>query len=118
MACVEYTAGLLTGLSHWFAKESAQTILRGTEEKCGSSRVRTVSGSRPPLLFRLSENSGDESMSDVAFDSLPCSPSSATPHSHKVDVLSEWASYITFGGGSLNIGVVLLTSFLSTTALI
>ncbi|NXP40983.1 EF2K kinase, partial [Leiothrix lutea] len=41
-----------------------------------------------PLLFRLSENSGDESMSDVAFDSLPCSPSSATPHSHKVDVLN------------------------------
>ncbi|XP_039588042.1 eukaryotic elongation factor 2 kinase isoform X1 [Passer montanus] len=68
--------------------ESAQTILRGTEEKCGSSRVRTVSGSRPPLLFRLSENSGDESMSDVAFDSLPCSPSSATPHSHKVDMLN------------------------------
>ncbi|NXB98344.1 EF2K kinase, partial [Orthonyx spaldingii] len=67
--------------------ESAQTILRGTEEKCGSSRVRTVSGSRPPLLFRLSENSGDESMSDVAFDSLPCSPSSATPHSQKVDML-------------------------------
>uniref|UniRef100_A0A8C3MCE9 Eukaryotic elongation factor 2 kinase n=1 Tax=Geospiza parvula TaxID=87175 RepID=A0A8C3MCE9_GEOPR len=63
--------------------ESAQTILRGTEERCGSSRVRTVSGSRPPLLFRLSETSGDESMSDVAFDSLPCSPSSATPHSHR-----------------------------------
>uniref|UniRef100_G1N7P5 Eukaryotic elongation factor 2 kinase n=1 Tax=Meleagris gallopavo TaxID=9103 RepID=G1N7P5_MELGA len=67
--------------------ESAQTILRGTEEKCGSSRVRTISGSRPPLLSRLSENSGDESMSDVAFDSLPCSPSSATPHSQKMDVL-------------------------------
>ncbi|NXL92178.1 EF2K kinase, partial [Alectura lathami] len=67
--------------------ESAQTILRGTEEKCGSSRVRTVSGSRPPLLSRLSENSGDESMSDVAFDSLPCSPSSATPHSQKMDML-------------------------------
>ncbi|KAM6352386.1 eukaryotic elongation factor 2 kinase isoform 7-T10 [Alca torda] len=69
-------------------QESAQTILRGTEEKCGSSRVRTVSGSRPPLLFRLSENSGDESMSDVAFDSLPCSPSSATPHSQKMDMLN------------------------------
>ncbi|XP_042293158.1 eukaryotic elongation factor 2 kinase isoform X3 [Sceloporus undulatus] len=63
--------------------ESAQTVLRGTEEKCGSSRVRTISGSRPPLLFRLSENSGDESMSDMAFDSLPSSPSSATPHSQK-----------------------------------
>uniref|UniRef100_A0A8C8RAC0 Eukaryotic elongation factor 2 kinase n=1 Tax=Pelusios castaneus TaxID=367368 RepID=A0A8C8RAC0_9SAUR len=67
--------------------ESAQTIVRGTEEKCGSSRVRTISGSRPPLLSRLSENSGDESMSDVAFDSLPSSPSSATPHSHKMDML-------------------------------
>ncbi|NXD09171.1 EF2K kinase, partial [Nothocercus nigrocapillus] len=68
--------------------KSAQTIVRGTEEKCGSSRVRTISGSRPPLLFRLSENSGDESMSDVAFDSLPCSPSSATPHSQKMDMLN------------------------------
>ncbi|KAM8798492.1 eukaryotic elongation factor 2 kinase [Eudromia elegans] len=67
--------------------KSAQTIVRGTEEKCGSSRVRTISGSRPPLLSRLSENSGDESMSDVAFDSLPCSPSSATPHSQKMDML-------------------------------
>ncbi|KAM6423941.1 eukaryotic elongation factor 2 kinase [Liasis olivaceus] len=67
--------------------ESAQTVVRGTEEKCGSSRVRTVSGSRPPLLFRLSENSGDESMSDVAFDSLPSSPSSATPHSQRMEGL-------------------------------
>nr|XP_008121408.1 PREDICTED: eukaryotic elongation factor 2 kinase isoform X2 [Anolis carolinensis] len=63
--------------------EFAQTVVRGTEEKCGSNRVRTISGSRPPLLFRLSENSGDESMSDMAFDSWPSSPSSATPHSHK-----------------------------------
>nr|XP_034987975.1 eukaryotic elongation factor 2 kinase isoform X3 [Zootoca vivipara] len=68
--------------------ENAKTVLRGTEEKCGSSRVRTVSGSRPPLLFRLSETSGDESMSDVAFDSLPSSPSSATPHSHKTEHLN------------------------------
>ncbi|XP_054848523.1 eukaryotic elongation factor 2 kinase isoform X2 [Eublepharis macularius] len=67
--------------------ESARTVVRGTEEKCGSARVRTISGSRPPLLFRLSENSGDESMSDVAFDSLPSSPSSATPHSQKIDML-------------------------------
>ncbi|XP_061456344.1 eukaryotic elongation factor 2 kinase isoform X2 [Rhineura floridana] len=67
--------------------ENAQTVVRGTEEKCGSSRVRTISGSRPPLLFRLSENSGDESMSDVAFDSLPSSPSSATPHSHRIESL-------------------------------
>ncbi|XP_059752000.1 eukaryotic elongation factor 2 kinase [Balaenoptera ricei] len=67
--------------------QSAQTILRGTEEKCGSPRVRTLSGSRPPLLLRLSENSGDENMSDITFDSLPSSPSSATPHSQKLDHL-------------------------------
>ncbi|XP_065780552.1 eukaryotic elongation factor 2 kinase isoform X2 [Muntiacus reevesi] len=66
---------------------SAKTILRGTEEKCGSPRVRTLSGSRPPLLLRLSENSGDDNMSDVTFDSLPSSPSSATPHSQKLDHL-------------------------------
>uniref|UniRef100_A0A8C6Y415 Eukaryotic elongation factor 2 kinase n=1 Tax=Naja naja TaxID=35670 RepID=A0A8C6Y415_NAJNA len=69
--------------------ESAQTVVRGTEEKCGSSRARTVSGSRPPLLSRLSENSGDESMSDMAFDSLPSSPSSATPHSQKMEGLRK-----------------------------
>ncbi|KAM3592230.1 uncharacterized protein V6R79_015066 [Siganus canaliculatus] len=53
---------------------SAQTVLRGCEELCGSPRVRTMSGSRvPPLLSRLSEtSSADESMSDV--DSVPCSP--------------------------------------------
>lgn len=67
--------------------QSAKTILRGTEEKCVSPRIRTFSGSRPPLLFRLSENSGDENMSDVTFDSLPSSPSSATPHSQKLDPL-------------------------------
>ncbi|XP_014448155.1 eukaryotic elongation factor 2 kinase [Tupaia chinensis] len=67
--------------------QSAKTILRGTEEKCGSPRVRTLSGSRPPLLLRLSENSGDENMSDMTFDSLPSSPSSATPHSQKLDHL-------------------------------
>ncbi|KAM5227905.1 eukaryotic elongation factor 2 kinase isoform 3-T3 [Ctenodactylus gundi] len=67
--------------------QSAKTILRGTEEKCGSPRVRTLSGSRPPLLLRLSENSGDENMNDVTFDSLPSSPSSATPQSQKLDHL-------------------------------
>ncbi|XP_039696184.1 eukaryotic elongation factor 2 kinase [Pteropus medius] len=67
--------------------QSAKTTLRGTEEKCGSPRVRTLSGSRPPLLLRLSENSGDENMSDVTFDSLPSSPSSATPHSQKLEPL-------------------------------
>uniref|UniRef100_A0A452E360 Eukaryotic elongation factor 2 kinase n=1 Tax=Capra hircus TaxID=9925 RepID=A0A452E360_CAPHI len=67
--------------------QSAKTILRGTEEKCGSPRVRTLSGSRPPLLLRLSENSGDDNMSDVTFDSLPSSPSSATPQSQKLDHL-------------------------------
>lgn len=69
-------------------QQCAQTILRGTEEKCGSNRVRTMSGSRPPLLFRLSETSGDENMSDVAFDSWPSSPSPATPHSQKSEGLS------------------------------
>ncbi|XP_036936604.1 eukaryotic elongation factor 2 kinase isoform X2 [Acanthopagrus latus] len=54
--------------------KSAQTVLRGCEEPCGSPRVRTMSASRaPPLLSRLSEtSSADESMSDV--DSVPCSP--------------------------------------------
>ncbi|XP_056390767.1 eukaryotic elongation factor 2 kinase isoform X2 [Hyla sarda] len=65
--------------------QSAQTVLRGIEEKCGSSRVRTISGSRPPLLSRLSENSGDD-ISDMLFDSLPSSPSPATPHGHRFDV--------------------------------
>ncbi|XP_032359033.1 eukaryotic elongation factor 2 kinase isoform X6 [Etheostoma spectabile] len=53
---------------------SAQTVLRGCEEHCGSPRVRTMSASRAPLLLsRLSEtSSADESMSDV--DSIPCSP--------------------------------------------
>ncbi|XP_030611097.1 eukaryotic elongation factor 2 kinase isoform X3 [Archocentrus centrarchus] len=54
--------------------KSAQTVLRGCEEHCGSPRVRTMSASRaPPLLSRLSEtSSADESMSDV--ESIPCSP--------------------------------------------
>ncbi|XP_059180624.1 eukaryotic elongation factor 2 kinase [Centropristis striata] len=54
--------------------KSAQTVLRGCEEPCGSPRVRTMSGSRAPLLMsRLSEtSSADESTSDV--DSVPCSP--------------------------------------------
>ncbi|XP_066131992.1 eukaryotic elongation factor 2 kinase isoform X1 [Saccopteryx bilineata] len=67
--------------------ESAKTILRGTEEKCGSPCVRTLSGSRPRLRLRLSENSGDESMSEGTFDSLSPSPSSTTPHSQKPDHL-------------------------------
>ncbi|XP_006753707.1 PREDICTED: eukaryotic elongation factor 2 kinase [Myotis davidii] len=75
------------GTSLLLLQQSAKTILRGTEEKCGSPLVRTLSGSRPPLLLRLSENSGDENMSDVTFDSLSSSPSSATPHSQKLDHL-------------------------------
>ncbi|KAM9305782.1 eukaryotic elongation factor 2 kinase [Gastrophryne carolinensis] len=59
--------------------QSAKTVVRGIEEKCGSSRVRTMSGSRPPLLFSLSENSGDESMGDMTFGSLPSSTSPVTP---------------------------------------
>lgn len=66
--------------------QSAQTVVRGIEEKCGSSRVRTMSGSRPPLLSRLSENSADENMSDMTFDSLPSSPSPVTPQGHRFDV--------------------------------
>nr|XP_015215881.1 PREDICTED: eukaryotic elongation factor 2 kinase isoform X7 [Lepisosteus oculatus] len=60
--------------------QSAQTVLRGCEELCGSPRVRTISGSLPPpLLSRLSEtSSADDNMSDGPFDSPPCSP--ATPH--------------------------------------
>ncbi|KAM6898777.1 eukaryotic elongation factor 2 kinase isoform 1-T1 [Lycodopsis pacificus] len=52
--------------------KSAQTVLRGCEEPCGSPHVRTMSGSRShPLLSRLSETSSvDES--DV--ESIPCSP--------------------------------------------
>uniref|UniRef100_A0A674BXD4 Eukaryotic elongation factor 2 kinase n=1 Tax=Salmo trutta TaxID=8032 RepID=A0A674BXD4_SALTR len=51
---------------------SAQTVLRGSEEQCGSARVRTLSvGRAPPLLSRLSETStGDNTISD----SIPCSP--------------------------------------------
>ncbi|XP_034427170.1 eukaryotic elongation factor 2 kinase isoform X2 [Hippoglossus hippoglossus] len=50
---------------------SAQTVLRGCEEPCGSPRVRTMSGTQ--LLSRLSEtSSADDSTSDV--DSVPCSP--------------------------------------------
>lgn len=58
-------------------QKSAQTVLRGCEEHCGSPRVRTLSASRaPPLLSRLSEtSSADESMSDV--ESIPCSPLAA-----------------------------------------
>uniref|UniRef100_A0A3B3D860 Eukaryotic elongation factor 2 kinase n=1 Tax=Oryzias melastigma TaxID=30732 RepID=A0A3B3D860_ORYME len=54
--------------------KSAQTVLRGCEEQCGSPRVRTWSASRaPPLFSRLSEtSSADESMSDA--ESIPCSP--------------------------------------------
>ncbi|XP_028845794.1 eukaryotic elongation factor 2 kinase isoform X3 [Denticeps clupeoides] len=54
--------------------QSAQTVLRGCEEVCGSPRVRTTSLSRmPPLLSRLSEtSSADENISDA--DSVPCSP--------------------------------------------
>ncbi|XP_055507543.1 eukaryotic elongation factor 2 kinase isoform X3 [Leucoraja erinacea] len=56
--------------------KTAKTVLRGTEEVCGSPRVRTLSGSRPPTLCRLSENSADDNVNDSMFDSLPCSPSS------------------------------------------
>ncbi|XP_065113841.1 eukaryotic elongation factor 2 kinase isoform X4 [Paramisgurnus dabryanus] len=55
--------------------KSAQTVLRGSEEQCGSPRVRTISlGHMPPLLIRLSETSSVEDSSDT--DSIPCSPMS------------------------------------------
>ncbi|XP_030195173.1 eukaryotic elongation factor 2 kinase isoform X2 [Gadus morhua] len=54
---------------------SAETVLRGCEEQCGSPRVRTFSACRvPPLLSRLSEtSSADDSVSEGG-DSVPCSP--------------------------------------------
>ncbi|XP_078274165.1 eukaryotic elongation factor 2 kinase isoform X1 [Rhinoraja longicauda] len=67
MAALEHAQNLL---------KTAKTVLRGTEEVCGSPRVRTFSGSRPTALCRLSENSADENLNDSMFDSLPCSPSS------------------------------------------
>ncbi|XP_072916233.1 eukaryotic elongation factor 2 kinase isoform X3 [Hemitrygon akajei] len=78
MAALEHAQNLL---------KTAKTVLRGSEEVCGSNRVRTLSGSRPPILHRLSENSGDENVSDSLFDSLPCSPSSYL--SPKEDMLGK-----------------------------
>ncbi|XP_056101819.1 eukaryotic elongation factor 2 kinase-like isoform X3 [Rhinichthys klamathensis goyatoka] len=52
---------------------SAQTVLRGCEEQCGSPRVRTISlGHMPVLLSRLSETSSVDENSET--DSVPCSP--------------------------------------------
>ncbi|XP_053367391.1 eukaryotic elongation factor 2 kinase isoform X5 [Clarias gariepinus] len=71
--------------------ESAQTVLRGSEEQCGSPRVRTTSLSRgPPLLSRLSEtSSADENMSDA--DSIPCSPLSLGAFAGR-SPLAGWSS--------------------------
>ncbi|KAM9463135.1 eukaryotic elongation factor 2 kinase isoform 3-T3 [Clarias gariepinus] len=71
--------------------ESAQTVLRGSEEHCGSPRVRTTSLSRgPPLLSRLSEtSSADENMSDA--DSIPCSPLSLGAFAGR-SPLAGWSS--------------------------
>ncbi|XP_052427000.1 eukaryotic elongation factor 2 kinase isoform X3 [Carassius gibelio] len=53
--------------------QSAQTVVRGCEEHCGSPRVRTTSlGHTPVLLSRLSETSLVDESSDT--DSVPCSP--------------------------------------------
>ncbi|XP_033887456.3 eukaryotic elongation factor 2 kinase-like isoform X5 [Acipenser ruthenus] len=63
--------------------ESAKTVLRGCEEKCGSPRVRTISTGRlPPLLSRLSESSCPDDMSDGLFDSPPYSPAGHYPESY------------------------------------
>ncbi|XP_067285720.1 eukaryotic elongation factor 2 kinase isoform X3 [Pseudorasbora parva] len=52
---------------------SAQTVLRGCEEQCGSPRVRTISLSHMPvLLSRLSETSSVDENSET--ESVPCSP--------------------------------------------
>ncbi|XP_034414462.1 eukaryotic elongation factor 2 kinase isoform X2 [Cyclopterus lumpus] len=52
--------------------KSAKTVLRGCEEPCGSPRVRTMSGSRAPLL--LSRLSATSSVDESEVDSVPCSP--------------------------------------------
>ncbi|MGH0161893.1 UNVERIFIED_CONTAM: hypothetical protein FKN15_042038 [Acipenser sinensis] len=63
--------------------ESAKTVLRGCEEKCGSPRVRTISTGRlPPLLSRLSESSCPDDMSDGLFDSPLYSPAGHYPESY------------------------------------
>uniref|UniRef100_A0A8C2K0R0 Eukaryotic elongation factor 2 kinase n=1 Tax=Cyprinus carpio TaxID=7962 RepID=A0A8C2K0R0_CYPCA len=55
--------------------QSAQTVLRGCEEHCGSPRVRTTSLCHMPvLLSRLSETSSVDESSET--DSVPCSPHS------------------------------------------
>ncbi|KAK0133961.1 Eukaryotic elongation factor 2 kinase [Merluccius polli] len=55
--------------------KSAQTVLRGCEEQCGSPRVRTFSGCYfPPLLSRLSETSSADDNTSDGGDSVPCSP--------------------------------------------
>ncbi|XP_045445301.1 eukaryotic elongation factor 2 kinase isoform X2 [Pipistrellus kuhlii] len=77
--------------------QSAQTLLRGTEEKCGSPLASSLPGARPPLRPRLSENSGDESMSDAAWDSLSSSPCAATPHSPKLDP-PDWPMFSDLDG--------------------
>ncbi|XP_078096692.1 eukaryotic elongation factor 2 kinase isoform X2 [Mustelus asterias] len=82
--------------------KTAKTVIRGTEEVCGSTRVRTISGSRPPILTRLSETSADESMSDSNFDSLPCSPSSWW--SFKEDMLGKSPMGWTFFNEVDNLG--------------
>ncbi|XP_078096697.1 eukaryotic elongation factor 2 kinase isoform X6 [Mustelus asterias] len=83
-------------------QKTAKTVIRGTEEVCGSTRVRTISGSRPPILTRLSETSADESMSDSNFDSLPCSPSSWW--SFKEDMLGKSPMGWTFFNEVDNLG--------------
>ncbi|KTF91701.1 hypothetical protein cypCar_00013370 [Cyprinus carpio] len=56
-------------------QQSAQTVLRGCEEHCGSPRVRTTSLCHMPvLLSRLSETSSVDESSET--DSVPCSPHS------------------------------------------
>uniref|UniRef100_A0A8C2JY96 Eukaryotic elongation factor 2 kinase n=1 Tax=Cyprinus carpio TaxID=7962 RepID=A0A8C2JY96_CYPCA len=68
--------------------QSAQTVLRGCEEHCGSPRVRTTSLCHMPvLLSRLSETSSVDESSET--DSVPCSPHSMSISQCNADLYCE-----------------------------
>uniref|UniRef100_A0A673LK07 Eukaryotic elongation factor 2 kinase n=1 Tax=Sinocyclocheilus rhinocerous TaxID=307959 RepID=A0A673LK07_9TELE len=83
---------------------SAQTVLRGCEEHCGSPRVRTTSlGHMPVLLSRLSETFSVDESSDT--DSVPCSPLSMG--------ISAGRSPMVFDMGQVNDVVIFCLSYYS-----
>uniref|UniRef100_A0A671P7Z1 Eukaryotic elongation factor 2 kinase n=1 Tax=Sinocyclocheilus anshuiensis TaxID=1608454 RepID=A0A671P7Z1_9TELE len=83
---------------------SAQTVLRGCEEHCGSPRVRTTSlGHMPVLLSRLSETSSVDESSDT--DSVPCSP--------LIMGISAGRSPMVFDMGQVNDVVIFCLSYYS-----